>query len=698
MPFISYAQNYEDVILWRALRDVEQGFYVDVGAADPKEYSVTHAFYERGWSGINIEPLDEYFDKLVQARPDDKNLKVAVGREAGVRAFYTFPSGWSTLNPRIRAVHEASGLVAKKVLIPVLTLGQILEDCVHSTIHFLKIDVEGSETEVLEGLRLDQVRPWIIVVEATEPNSPKSTRHEWEHLLTCQGYGFAYFDGLNCFYVADEVSKLRERLAVQPNVFDNFVVFSDWAIRQEAAKLKQEIVGLISHSRELEESLKSGQAQTAELLTAFNAEKAQAAELLTAFNAEKARTATLLMSQQAEQAHVSNLQSALQAEQVRVGSLAGRILQLEAELAIPSLDRALGRALRALRESGDRLTGGGIRAFAKRVLSAPVKRPVTELTLQVPRPTLDNSALALADAAAEIGNAVSEPPGIAGEKIELPIYSVELSAARAQTIKIIGPDGHEQNLDLYPGRTQRVEIHLCEGRVWNKIKFETNAPGNRSEDDDSESFFNLNLRTSLTKFASPGDSLEMVDGFSTVEVDGQVSHVWAIARQAKLRVINIPEEIGSALYTFALFALDARSIKITQPDGQEQTLVLRPSQLQLAEVRLFGGKAGNIIRFETDTAGLHVEGDSRTLFFDLNLGSGVINVPVPRNRLKLFAGFAEVDDDKENPLACATARKAELHVPDILFICRTAALPASARPTYLQLRTSMLENVEWNRI
>jgi hypothetical protein len=33
MPFISYAQNYEDVILWRALRHVEKGFYVDVGAS-----------------------------------------------------------------------------------------------------------------------------------------------------------------------------------------------------------------------------------------------------------------------------------------------------------------------------------------------------------------------------------------------------------------------------------------------------------------------------------------------------------------------------------------------------------------------------------------------------------------------------------------------------------------------------------------
>jgi hypothetical protein len=53
MPFVSYAQNYEDVILWRAFRDLERGFYVDVGAADPEALSGTHAFYGRGWSGMN---------------------------------------------------------------------------------------------------------------------------------------------------------------------------------------------------------------------------------------------------------------------------------------------------------------------------------------------------------------------------------------------------------------------------------------------------------------------------------------------------------------------------------------------------------------------------------------------------------------------------------------------------------------------
>ena len=44
MPFVSHAQNFEDVMLWRALGDVKQGFYVDVGAADPVDMSVTKAF------------------------------------------------------------------------------------------------------------------------------------------------------------------------------------------------------------------------------------------------------------------------------------------------------------------------------------------------------------------------------------------------------------------------------------------------------------------------------------------------------------------------------------------------------------------------------------------------------------------------------------------------------------------------------
>ena len=41
MAVVSYAQNLEDILLWRALKHVEKGFYIDVGAYSPDVESVT---------------------------------------------------------------------------------------------------------------------------------------------------------------------------------------------------------------------------------------------------------------------------------------------------------------------------------------------------------------------------------------------------------------------------------------------------------------------------------------------------------------------------------------------------------------------------------------------------------------------------------------------------------------------------------
>ncbi|HZY84782.1 MAG TPA: hypothetical protein VFE78_08120, partial [Gemmataceae bacterium] len=54
-PMISYAQNGEDVLLGRLFGGQPDGFYVDVGASDPTDLSLTRHFYERGWRGVNVE-------------------------------------------------------------------------------------------------------------------------------------------------------------------------------------------------------------------------------------------------------------------------------------------------------------------------------------------------------------------------------------------------------------------------------------------------------------------------------------------------------------------------------------------------------------------------------------------------------------------------------------------------------------------
>ncbi|MDH5790264.1 MAG: hypothetical protein OEZ27_06695, partial [Nitrospinota bacterium] len=53
---IFYSQFGEDIILKGfILRNINDGFYVDVGCYHPKKYSNTYKLYKRGWRGINID-------------------------------------------------------------------------------------------------------------------------------------------------------------------------------------------------------------------------------------------------------------------------------------------------------------------------------------------------------------------------------------------------------------------------------------------------------------------------------------------------------------------------------------------------------------------------------------------------------------------------------------------------------------------
>jgi FkbM family methyltransferase len=242
MTFISYAQNLEDVILWRALSDIEKGFYIDVGANDPQVDSVTIAFYKNGWRGINIEPMQHYHARLCAERPEDINLEIAVGETAGILPFYEVPeSGLSTLDREIAAGHQAAGWTVIEHRIPVVTLTDVCRDCATGDIHFLKIDVEGAEHRVLAGMDFRQYRPWIVVVEATLPNSQQESYTEWEPLLLEHGYRFVYFDGLNRFYLAEERAMLSPRFNAPPNWFDHYVRYSEASLHERYQAAEREL-------------------------------------------------------------------------------------------------------------------------------------------------------------------------------------------------------------------------------------------------------------------------------------------------------------------------------------------------------------------------------------------------------------------------------------------------------------------------
>ncbi len=210
-------------MLWRALSHVGKGFYIDVGAQDPLVDSVSLAFYEHGWRGIHVVPTPFYAEALRQARPEDVVIQAAVGAGPTILPFFEIPgTGISTADPAIAEQHRQRGFDVKEITVSCLPLSAILEARPGQDVHWLKIDVEGFEEQVLGSWGTCSVRPWIVVVESTLPLTQIESHGRWEPILVHYGYDLVYFDGLNRYYVCQMHSELKGAFLSPPNVFDNF--------------------------------------------------------------------------------------------------------------------------------------------------------------------------------------------------------------------------------------------------------------------------------------------------------------------------------------------------------------------------------------------------------------------------------------------------------------------------------------------
>jgi FkbM family methyltransferase len=324
MSFISYAQNFEDVMLWRALKHIDQGFYIDVGANDPDEDSVTKAFYELGWRGINVEPVTQWFESLEKARPRDVNLQFALGAEPGEITLNVIPdTGLSTVENKFAEQHEAEhGYQSRKLRVKMDTLTRVCERFHLAPIHFLKIDVEGAEKAVLQGTDFEKIRPWIILVEATLPNRMEESYSDWEPILLNGGYEYAYFDGLNRFYVAGEHENLKAAFKTPPNVFDDFIrsqqLKSQLRAQEAEAKVSQaEARAQEAETRAQQALAKADQAEVKTRQAEVSLQQAQQRAAIGEAHAQVAETLVRLAEERAELAEAT-LQTVLNSRSWRV--------------------------------------------------------------------------------------------------------------------------------------------------------------------------------------------------------------------------------------------------------------------------------------------------------------------------------------------------------------------------------------------
>lgn len=201
MNFISYARNFEDVMLSRAFRDVASGFYVDARAGDPLCGSVTKHFYDAGWTGINCESREKFYQMLRASRARDINWKMALGDVA-----------------------ESGGLDA------------MLDEHKIRVVHFLRLEADEMNPQALAGLALKVGRPWIILVQATRQDSSEAAPFAADVLshLKANRYEPIYFDGANFFLIAEEHNERRGAFATPLNASDHFIPYRHLQILKPA--------------------------------------------------------------------------------------------------------------------------------------------------------------------------------------------------------------------------------------------------------------------------------------------------------------------------------------------------------------------------------------------------------------------------------------------------------------------------------
>jgi FkbM family methyltransferase len=329
VPRHSYAQNMEDILLDRVFHG-QTGTYMDVGANHPYIDSNTYFFYLRGWRGINLEPIPRNHALFVQHRPGDLNLAVAASDFDGTMPFYEIATdgdltGHSTLSSEVAQHHRGPDFRVAEYDVPVRTIGSLAEQYRIEPPDILSIDVESHEHRVIRGIALDRWRPKLLVIESLVPLEHMASHVVWEPTLLQNGYLFATSNGINRFYLREDLKEKLALLQNPVNVLDHYKKYQTFLLEVRIQELERLLASERGQLADLRAAWELGlnqlqRAQAAWDLTraAYDQERAQWSEALAAFERgrchwERERE-SLLHEWERERTHYQQVLTATQTE------------------------------------------------------------------------------------------------------------------------------------------------------------------------------------------------------------------------------------------------------------------------------------------------------------------------------------------------------------------------------------------------
>jgi FkbM family methyltransferase len=142
----------------------KRGYFVEVGANEPRLRSQTYHLEQAGWTGLLIEPQPDVAERLRRERTARVFAVACSSTDNDGRTLPLHVAG--PLSSLDRSGMAPSAVPERVIDVPVRTLDGILQEAgAPQNFDFLSIDVEGHELEVLRGFDLQHWRPQLILLE-----------------------------------------------------------------------------------------------------------------------------------------------------------------------------------------------------------------------------------------------------------------------------------------------------------------------------------------------------------------------------------------------------------------------------------------------------------------------------------------------------------------------------------------------------
>lgn len=156
-------------------KNIENGFFIDIGASEPENQNNTYFFEQIGWKGVLIEPRIKEFENLKNNRKAPVE-NVAIYKESGQFKFLScdgYIKGLSGLLCEQKPEHLNRifnellqyGKSIEVIEIQTMTFWDLVKKYNCYNIDYLSLDVEGAEISILKTIDFNKIKIKTISVE-----------------------------------------------------------------------------------------------------------------------------------------------------------------------------------------------------------------------------------------------------------------------------------------------------------------------------------------------------------------------------------------------------------------------------------------------------------------------------------------------------------------------------------------------------